>query len=888
VRFERLRLANFKCYESVDVRLDRGVTVIHGLNGSGKSSLLEACFFALYGTKALDSRLDEIVTIGTEQASVELWFTHGGRDYHIERRVRVRDENAKTTKCVLETPDGPIEGARDVRARIGDLLRMDAEAFVNCAYVRQGEVNKLINASPRQRQDMIDDLLQLGRLEDYRERASDARVGVGRVRDTKEGELTGLIDQIEEKEERDLHARLNDCQTEHAEITEEIEGFEAERKQAVTTRDECAAVLEEADEQREEIAALTDDIETLRTSIEETESERESKTTRLRDLREQTDTKREDLDEHLDRTDLSDDVEQAVVEKRITALEERDEELLEYLQDQQLNAQELNNRASQLEDEAEERERRASEARQEADELESSLEEKEETLTDRRAEIESLREKRSTHCSQFDDAPCNLGDASEYRRTVSEEATNLGERVAELRSELRTARDAVTEVEQLKAEGKCPECGQPVDGSPHVEAIEERREQVRELESELEEREDDKAAADERVENAEALVELESEIDRLESEIDTQEQLIENEASSLSKDRNQVGDLREKGDTLSADANEKREAAEQAHERAKECRAAIGEVNGERQDVKESLDTFETIESLLDDIETATTEIEHIRNRREELESLNEERRERLKEKRREKQDREEQFDEERIETAKSEKERAEQYIERADATLDELTERRNKLQGQIGAIRNEIEALEELRERRDELQATVEQLESLYEETKQLQTMYADLRAELRQHNVEKLERLLNDTFDLIYQNDSYARIELDGEYELTVYQKDGEELDPEQLSGGERALFNLSLRCAIYRLLAEGIEGSAPMPTLILDEPTVFLDSGHVSKLLDLVESMRDIGVEQIVVVSHDDELVGAADDLVRVAKDPTTNRSTVERQEALSLAD
>ncbi len=45
-----------------------------------------------------------------------------------------------------------------------------------------------------------------------------------------------------------------------------------------------------------------------------------------------------------------------------------------------------------------------------------------------------------------------------------------------------------------------------------------------------------------------------------------------------------------------------------------------------------------------------------------------------------------------------------------------------------------------------------------------------------------------------------------------------------------------------------------------------------------------MRDeVGVEQILVVSHDEELVGAADDLVRVEKDATTNRSRVERVEA-----
>ncbi|ERJ07653.1 DNA double-strand break repair Rad50 ATPase protein [Halorhabdus tiamatea SARL4B] len=181
MRFERVRVENFKCYADADLRLERGVTVIHGVNGSGKSSLLEACFFALYGARALDRTLDELVTIGAEEATVELWFAHGGESYHIKRRVRVRDDRATTVECVLDESDGVVEGARDVRERVASLLRMDHEAFVNCAYVRQGEVNKLINASPGERQDMIDDLLQLGRLEEYRKRASDARVGVGRV-----------------------------------------------------------------------------------------------------------------------------------------------------------------------------------------------------------------------------------------------------------------------------------------------------------------------------------------------------------------------------------------------------------------------------------------------------------------------------------------------------------------------------------------------------------------------------------------------------------------------------------------------------------------------------------------------------------------------------------
>ncbi|WP_231751498.1 AAA family ATPase [Halogeometricum sp. CBA1124] len=48
MRFDRIRIQNFKPYAETDLDLTDGVTVIHGLNGSGKSSLLEACFFALY------------------------------------------------------------------------------------------------------------------------------------------------------------------------------------------------------------------------------------------------------------------------------------------------------------------------------------------------------------------------------------------------------------------------------------------------------------------------------------------------------------------------------------------------------------------------------------------------------------------------------------------------------------------------------------------------------------------------------------------------------------------------------------------------------------------------------------------------------------------------
>jgi len=48
-----------------------------------------------------------------------------------------------------------------------------------------------------------------------------------------------------------------------------------------------------------------------------------------------------------------------------------------------------------------------------------------------------------------------------------------------------------------------------------------------------------------------------------------------------------------------------------------------------------------------------------------------------------------------------------------------------------------------------------------------------------------------------------------------------------------------------------------------------------------------MRGFGGRQILIVSHDDELVGAADELITVEKNPTTNQSTVSQTDEADLA-
>ncbi|WP_254831146.1 DNA double-strand break repair ATPase Rad50 [Haloglomus salinum] len=894
MRFRRVALENFKCYADADLTLEGGVTVVHGVNGSGKSSLLEACFFALYGHRALDANLDEVVTTGAEEATVELWFAHGGADYHIERRVKLRGGGATNDKCVLETPEGPVEGVKDVRAYVTDLLRMDTDAFVNCAYVRQGEVNKLINADPGTRQDMIDDLLQLGTLEEYRERASDARVGVKRVRDGKREVLADVESQIASKEDENLHERLNGLKSDLSEVSDEIETLEEGRATAVETRDQAREILENHEAKREEIAALADDIEELEAEIAETEQEREQAAERISGLttaaEEHRETAREAVREAVDASDADDlDVapanpDPASLAAAVDDLESRIEDVDDRIQERLLERQEHAGDAETARERAEELASEAEEKREEADELAAELEAARQTVAQQREQLAELDERIAELEASFEDAPCDPGGADalvEQRRDALAEARA---QVTSLEGDIEHARERVTEAEELLAEGKCPECGQPVEDSPHVERVDEDRERVAELEAELAAARETVTEREAALEAAEDLADRADELEQRRNDRESAQELLTERQQGLDDEAERVEGLRERAAELDDEAAAKREAAETAEAEAEAAKADIGELNGEKASLKQQRNLLEEATDALDAADEVETEAERLRERRESLASENELRRESLAEKRDRKAELEEAFDEERVEHAEGELERAEQYIEQVDGKLEGLRERRDDLQGAIGATEQELETLEELRERRDALAETVDNLDSLYEEAEQLESMYADLRAELRQQNVEKLERLLNETFDLVYTNDAYSHIELDGSYELTVFQKDDEPLEPEQLSGGERALFNLSLRCAIYRLLAEGIEGTAPMPPLILDEPTVFLDSGHVSKLVDLVESMRDLGVEQILVVSHDEELVGAADDLVRVAKDPTSNRSRVERTNAV----
>lgn len=271
MQFQRLKITNWRCFEEETIQFKNGVTVLYGNNGAGKSSLLEAAFFALYGTDAFDSKttMDDVVTTDEDTAEVVLSFAHRGNSYEVTREIRIRKSTYQEAE--LATPPGQpnLEQTGAIDDLIREEIRLNAEDFLNSAYVRQGDVTRLIEATPKQRQRIIDNLLQMSKLERYRDRMSSIGTGVGRVQENKNAQIQQLTEQIAKFDEPQIRSRKR-----------QLEGFEAELDDR---KDEIDEQIEELEREKESAAETVDQQEEYQQQVEDAEGEVEDRVAELSD-----------------------------------------------------------------------------------------------------------------------------------------------------------------------------------------------------------------------------------------------------------------------------------------------------------------------------------------------------------------------------------------------------------------------------------------------------------------------------------------------------------------------------------------------------------------------------------------------------------------------------
>ncbi|CAN5774393.1 hypothetical protein BH23ACT2_BH23ACT2_14350 [soil metagenome] len=136
-----------------------------GPTGSGKSSVVDAMVFALYGcVPRLDRRaVAPVISLGRTEARVILDFTVGGEAYTAARVVRRTKTGASTKEARLEQGGEVLAGTeKELTEAVESLLGLTIDHFTTCVVLPQGEFMRLLHAKPGERQDLLVSLLDLG------------------------------------------------------------------------------------------------------------------------------------------------------------------------------------------------------------------------------------------------------------------------------------------------------------------------------------------------------------------------------------------------------------------------------------------------------------------------------------------------------------------------------------------------------------------------------------------------------------------------------------------------------------------------------------------------------------------------------------------------------
>jgi exonuclease SbcC len=227
----QLRVRNFMCYREVPPLDFEGIHVacLTGANGHGKSALLDAMTWALWG-KARAKRDDELIHLGESEMEVEFTFDLGGTVYRV---LRKRDSSGRGRSLldIQVQHDGDFRSIaestiRATQAVIIRLLRMDYETFTNSAFLLQGKADAFTTRTPAERKRVLGEILGLSLYDEYEQQAKEK----AKEKDRQVAELEGTLRDIDRELARqpDYEAELEQAQAHVAELSESVKGAEAE------------------------------------------------------------------------------------------------------------------------------------------------------------------------------------------------------------------------------------------------------------------------------------------------------------------------------------------------------------------------------------------------------------------------------------------------------------------------------------------------------------------------------------------------------------------------------------------------------------------------------------------------------------------------------------
>ena len=280
---QRLSVRNFLCYREDVPTLDfQGIHVacLCGPNGHGKSALLDAVTWCLWG-EARGKTQDDLISYGADECRVELEFLSRDTCYRVIRsRSRAggrRRQGVSDLQFQVLGGDGALaitgDHIRETQAKIEQTIGMDYDAFINSAFLLQGRADEFTNKTPADRKAVLSKILGLEAYDRIQERArqrldegksstSEIEGSLGRMRSDLENIGNPAIELAEVK------MRLDEVNRQAEESRGRVEGLRAQ--------------VGEMDSLRESLTELGVNITGIRSDIEQLESALSASQGRLR------------------------------------------------------------------------------------------------------------------------------------------------------------------------------------------------------------------------------------------------------------------------------------------------------------------------------------------------------------------------------------------------------------------------------------------------------------------------------------------------------------------------------------------------------------------------------------------------------------------------------
>ena len=175
MRVTRVHLRNYRVFEDdLELEIPPGLVGVYGLNGAGKSSLIEAIRFVLYGRSR--TSMDEVRTAGVNaECLTEVEFEHEGHLYLVRRTIGGASFQVKAEAHA----DGQqvAEGVRDTGRYVHSILGMDDAAFRASVFAEQKQLSAFSQQAPAERRKLVLQLLGITPLDGARDLArKDARL----------------------------------------------------------------------------------------------------------------------------------------------------------------------------------------------------------------------------------------------------------------------------------------------------------------------------------------------------------------------------------------------------------------------------------------------------------------------------------------------------------------------------------------------------------------------------------------------------------------------------------------------------------------------------------------------------------------------------------------